>query len=85
MSLLDLFLTAVALSIDAFAVAMCKGLSVGKSNIKHNLTTGAYFGFFQAFMPLIGFLLGRNFQGVVESIDHWIAFLLLSFIGANML
>lgn len=85
MSLLDLFLTAVALSMDAFAVSMCKGLSVGKANIKHNIITGAYFGFFQGFMPLIGYLLGRNFQGVVESIDHWIAFLLLSFIGANMI
>lgn len=85
MSLLDLFLTAVALSMDAFAVAMCKGLSVGKPNAKHNLITGAYFGFFQGFMPLAGYLLGRNFQNVVESIDHWIAFLLLSFIGINMI
>lgn len=85
MSLLDLFLTAVALSMDAFAVAMCKGLSVGKPSVKHNLITGAYFGFFQGFMPLLGYLLGRNFQNVVESIDHWIAFLLLSFIGANMI
>lgn len=84
MSLMDLFLTAVALSMDAFAVAMCKGLSVGKSNIKHNLITGAWFGFFQGFMPLLGYLLGRNFQNVVESIDHWIAFFLLAFIGANM-
>lgn len=85
MSLLDLFLTAVALSMDAFAVAMCKGLSVGKSYVKHNIITGAYFGFFQGFMPLMGYLLGRNFQGVVESIDHWIAFFLLGFIGANMI
>ncbi len=85
MSLLDLFLTAVALSMDAFAVAMCKGLSVGNSHIKHNIITGAYFGFFQGFMPLVGYLLGRNFQGVVESVDHWIAFILLTFIGANMI
>lgn len=84
MSLLDLFLTAVALSMDAFAVAMCKGLSVGKSKIKYNIITGIYFGVFQALMPLIGYLLGRNFQGVVESIDHWIAFILLSLIGFNM-
>lgn len=85
MSLLDLFLTAVALSMDAFAVAMCKGLSVGKSNIKYNLITGLYFGFFQGFMPLVGYLLGRNFQSVVESIDHWIAFVLLSLIGFSMI
>lgn len=84
MSLLELFITAVALSMDAFAVSICKGLSVGKAKLKHLFTAGLYFGAFQAFMPLIGFLLGRNFKTLVESVDHWIAFVLLAVIGFNM-
>ena len=85
MSLWELFLIAVGLSMDAFAVSICKGLSVKKVEPKHSLTAGLYFGGFQAMMPLIGFLLGVNFQSMIESIDHWIAFILLGFIGANMI
>ncbi len=85
MSTWELFLIAVSLSMDAFAVAMCKGLSVGKVKIRHCLTAGFYFGFFQALMPLIGYLLGANFQALIENYDHWIAFVLLSIIGFNMI
>ena len=85
MSLFELFLVAVGLSMDAFAVSVCKGLSVARVNKKHMLTCGAYFGGFQALMPLIGYLLGVNFQTLIESIDHWIAFVLLGIIGFNMI
>lgn len=70
---------------DAFAVSVCKGLSVGKVQIKHTLFAGLYFGGFQALMPLLGFLLGTQFQTVIEQFDHWIAFALLSVIGINMI
>lgn len=85
MSLFELFLIAVGLSMDAFAVSVCKGLSVARVNKKHMLICGAYFGGFQALMPLIGYLLGVNFQTLIESIDHWIAFVLLGIIGFNMI
>ncbi len=85
MSLWELFVIAVGLSMDAFAVAVCKGLSVGQAKFKHLLTAGLYFGFFQAIMPLIGFFIGVSFQSTVEFIDHWIAFILLAFIGFNMI
>lgn len=85
MSLFELFITAVALSMDAFAVAMCKGLSVSDLKKKHIFTVGLYFGAFQAIMPLIGYLVGYNFRHLVESFDHWIAFILLSVIGINMI
>ena len=85
MSLFELFITAVALSMDAFAVAMCKGLSVKEVHKNHFITVGLYFGGFQAIMPLIGFLVGFNFRHLVESFDHWIAFILLGFIGFNMI
>ena len=85
MSLFELFLVAVGLSMDAFAVSVCKGLSVARVNKKHMLICGAYFGGFQALMPLIGYLLGVNFQTLIESIDHWIAFVLLGIIGFNMI
>jgi len=78
-------LVAVGLSMDAFAVSVCKGLSVGKVKIKHTLFAGLYFGGFQALMPLLGFLLGTQFQTVIEQFDHWIAFALLSVIGINMI
>lgn len=84
MSLWELFLIAVGLSMDAFAVSVCKGLSVRQVKPKHSLTAGFYFGGFQALMPLIGYLLGVNFQAMITNIDHWIAFILLGFIGANM-
>ncbi len=85
MSLLDLFILAVGLSMDATAVAICKGLSVQKLKPRHAVITGLYFGGFQAAMPLLGFLLGRQFQAYIESVDHWIAFVLLGLIGANMI
>ena len=85
MSLFDLFILAVGLSMDAMAVAVCKGLSVQKLKFRHALITGLYFGGFQAAMPLLGYLLGIRFQAYIESVDHWIAFILLGVIGANMI
>ena len=85
MKLIDIILTAIALSMDAFAVSVCKGLSVGKIKPVHALTVGVYFGGFQALMPVIGFLLGFSFQKYINSIDHWIAFLLLAMIGGSMI
>ena len=85
MGLLDLFITAVALSMDAFAVSVSKGLSVRRVRLKHGLITGAYFGGFQALMPLLGFFLASSFAEYIRRFDHWIAFGLLALIGANML
>lgn len=85
MSLWELFVIAVGLSMDAFAVSICKGLSVKHVKWKHALICGAYFGGFQALMPFLGFLLGTQFKDLITSIDHWIAFVLLALIGANML
>ena len=85
MSMLELFLIAVGLSMDAFAVSVCKGLATGKVNLGHMCICGLWFGFFQALMPLAGYLLGVNFASAIESVDHWIAFILLSFIGVNMI
>ena len=85
MSFLDIFLIGVALSMDAFAVSICKGLSVKKAGVKHVLTVGVYFGGFQALMPMLGFLLGYKFESFITNIDHWIAFVLLAIIGGNMI
>ncbi len=85
MSLFDLFVLAVGLSMDAMAVAICKGLSVQKLKFRQALITGLYFGGFQAGMPLIGYFLGIRFSSYIASIDHWIAFFLLALIGANMI
>ena len=85
MSYLELFVIAVGLSMDAFAVSICKGLSVRRLKPRHNLICGLYFGGFQALMPIIGWLLGRQFESLIKSIDHWIAFALLVLIGANMI
>lgn len=85
MSLFEIFLIGVGLSMDAFAVSVCKGLSVKKLSIKHLLIVGLYFGGFQALMPLIGYGLGVNFRSQIESFDHWIAFILLVLIGINMI
>ncbi len=85
MGLLELFIIAVGLSMDAFAVSICKGLSVRTLKPKHSLITGLYFGGFQAGMPLIGYLLGIQFESLITSIDHWIAFVLLAIIGGNMI
>ena len=85
MSLIELFILAVGLSMDAFAVAICKGLSLRKVSLKECTKVGLYFGGFQAGMPLIGYILGVQFKDYITSIDHWIAFILLSFIGINMI
>lgn len=85
MGIVELFLTAVGLSMDAFAVSVCKGLSVKRVSPRHYLLVGLYFGGFQALMPLIGYFLGISFSSIVESIDHWISFSLLAIIGANMI
>ncbi len=85
MNTLELILIAISLSMDAFAVAVCKGLSVGRLKPKHCLITGAWFGAFQALMPAIGYLLGVQFEKYIKAVDHWIAFVLLLIIGANML
>lgn len=84
MRLYELFIIAVSLSMDAFAVSVCKGLSAGRPRLSHCLTCGGWFGAFQAGMPLIGWLLGVRFQGMIVSVDHWIAFVLLGLIGFNM-
>lgn len=106
MTIIEIIVIAVGVSMDAFAVAICKGLSIANSNYnktiklqkqrkhylsdtnirrKHFYIIGLYFGLFQAIMPLIGYMLGVRFQLVVESVDHWFAFILLSGIGANMI
>lgn len=85
MSIIELILTALALAMDAFAVAICKGLATGKVKTRHMLITGAWFGGFQAAMPLLGFLVGSLFADYVRAVDHWIAFVLLALIGANMI
>lgn len=85
MSLTELFIIAVGLSMDAFAVSVCKGLSVQKMKLSHALTCGVYFGGFQGLMPFIGYLLGSQFEEVIVSIDHWVAFVLLGLIGLNMI
>lgn len=85
MSFLELFLIAVGLSMDAFAVSVCKGLSVKKLNVKHALLAGLYFGGFQFLMPVIGWLLGYRFESLITAVDHWIVFILLTLIGGNMI
>ena len=85
MSFFELFLVGVGLSMDAFAVSVCKGLAMKKATLKSQMTCGLWFGGFQALMPLIGFFLGALFADVIKSFDHWIAFGLLALIGANML
>lgn len=85
MGILELFILAVGLSMDAFAVAVCKGLATEKVKIKHTVIAGIWFGGFQALMPLLGYFLGTAFERQVTSIDHWIAFILLGAIGFNMI
>lgn len=85
MGIFELFLLAVGLSMDAFAVSVCKGLSAGRVTLSHALTAGLWFGGFQGLMPFLGWLLGSRFQSLISSIDHWIAFLLLGLIGLNMI
>ena len=85
MVLLEVFLIGIGLSMDAFAVSVCKGLGMTKLNKKQALTIGLYFGGFQALMPLIGYYLGTMFASFITGFDHWIAFILLVFIGGKML
>ena len=85
MTLFELFIIAVGLSMDAFAVAICKGLSVKSLKPKHMIIVGIYFGAFQGLMPLAGYFLGKQFESYITKFDHWIAFVLLALIGANML
>ncbi len=85
MGFVELFLIAVGLSMDAFAVSICKGLSMPKMKWKNAILAGVYFGGFQALMPAIGYLLGSQFENVIVNVDHWIAFVLLAIIGINMI
>lgn len=85
MSIFEIILMAVALAMDAFAVAICKGLATPKATIRHMLVVGVWFGAFQALMPFIGCTLGVAFLSYIEAVDHWIAFVLLGFIGGNMI
>ena len=85
MGILDLVVLAVGLSMDAFAVAICKGLAMRKVSWKNAAWVGLWFGSFQALMPLVGFLLANSFYQVIEVFDHWIAFVLLLIIGGNMI
>ena len=81
----ELFLLAIGVSMDAFAVSICKGLAMKKATPGAMVTVGSWFGGFQALMPLIGFFLGTLFAAAIEAIDHWVAFVLLGIIGFNML
>ncbi|MGN0473117.1 MAG: manganese efflux pump MntP family protein [Lachnospiraceae bacterium] len=85
MSLIELFVLAVGLSMDAFAVSICKGLSLGKIRIRHMGIAGLWFGGFQAGMPLIGYFLGRFFADMITKYAHWVAFVLLLFLGGKMI
>ena len=85
MTFIELFLIGVGLSMDAFAVAICQGLSMTKIKWGHALTVGLYFGGFQALMPFIGWMLGSQFADRIQQYDHWIAFILLVLIGGNMI
>jgi putative Mn2+ efflux pump MntP len=85
MGIFELFILAVGLSMDAFAVAICKGLSLKKVCPRHMVIVGLWFGGFQALMPLIGYLVGAQFRESITAFDHWIAFVLLALIGGNMI
>lgn len=85
MGIVELLVVAIGLAMDAFAVSVCKGLSVTKINWKHSVIAGLYFGGFQAAMPVLGYFLGSSFKDYIESLDHWITFILLLIIGGNMI
>lgn len=85
MAISEIFLIAIGLAMDAFAVSICKGLFMKKTNWKKTLIIGTYFGLFQAIMPVIGYFLGSFFEELVTQVDHWIAFILLCIIGINMI
>ena len=85
MGILELLILAVGVSMDAFAVSICKGLAMNKATVHGCMTCGLWFGGFQALMPTIGFFLGTLFAEAIQAVDHWVAFLLLAIIGINML
>lgn len=85
MGLIEIILSGIALAMDAFAVSICKGLTLKKMEISKALICGIYFGIFQALMPLIGYFIGKSFITFIESFDHWIAFAILAIIGINMI
>ena len=85
MGLVELFILAVGLSMDAFAVSICKGLSLGRIKLTHACSAGLWFGGFQALMPLLGYCLGSFFSEIITKYDHWLAFVLLAIIGGNMI
>ena len=85
MGIWEIVLIATALAADAFSASVCKGLSICRVKLKHTLIVGAWFGAFQALMPLLGYLLGSSFERYVVKVDHWVAFLLLALLGANMI
>ena len=85
MGITELFITALALAMDAFAISICKGLSAGRATLKNTVTVGLYFGGFQAIMPLIGYLLGRTFSSLISNVAPLVAFALLLIIGINMI
>ncbi|MCR5294565.1 MAG: manganese efflux pump MntP family protein [Lachnospiraceae bacterium] len=85
MSIWEIFLIGLGLSMDAFAVSICKGLSLRRITVGPALAAGLWFGGFQALMPVLGWLLGAGFSSYIEAVDHWIVFALLLFIGANMI
>ena len=85
MQIYEIVIIAVGLAMDAFAVSVCKGLSLGKINLRHMAKAGLWFGGFQGLMPIIGFLLASLFVGFIDQLDHWIAFVLLFLIGGNMI
>lgn len=85
MSLIEIIILSVGLAMDAFAVSICKGLSMKKMNWKNAIIIALYFGLFQALMPVLGYFLGSTFEHIVTQIDHWIAFILLGLIGGNMI
>ncbi len=85
MTFVEIFLFGLGLSMDAFAVSVCKGLCMKKINFSHAFVIALFFGVFQAIMPLLGFCLGKTFESYITSIDHWIAFVLLAYIGIKMI
>lgn len=85
MDILEISMIGIGLAMDAFAVSVCKGLSIKKINLKKMIIIGLYFGFFQFLMPLVGYLLGSTFANIVKNIDHWLAFILLFIIGIEMI
>lgn len=85
MNLVEILLISVGVAMDAFAVSICKGLSMKKMELKRAMVVGLWFGIFQALMPTIGFFLGMSFEKIIVNVDHWIAFVLLGFIGFKMI